>query len=683
MPSADTGPVSLEHVLIDLAAVFALCVAAGVVFQRFKMPPIVGFLVIGALIGPNAVGLVSEEETVSSLAEVGVVVLLFAVGMELPLSQLARLRRPILIGGGLQIVGTVLSAAIICALFGMGWNQAMFLGFLLSLSSTAALTKVLVDHGEFSTPHGRFAMAIAIAQDLAVVPMILLIPMLVGEAKGKQTGGALATLENLALLLLVLASARFVLPRILALVSRTRSRELFVLALAAICLAMAVVTARLGMSMALGAFLAGILLADTDFHGHAVAEVEPFRDALASLFFVSIGMLFDPAAIVESPWSVLAALVMVIAGKAAIVALAARALGQPGWVGVRSGLLLAQVGEFSFVLAQVGGGTDVLPEHTYKIFLVVAVMSIASTPLLHQFGRWLVTRRRGREGAVTKADDTLKDHAIVIGYGPTGRTVVSALTGLGLRVVALEMNATTVRQERSRGVPIEAGDATRASVLKKLGIERARILVLAVNDVAAAQRIAQVATQIAPQVHVLARSVYIGEIDGLQKAGADEVVPQELEASVEILVRVLRRFLVADDEIGRRISDVRTAAGGLSKSAPVARLEAARIAEFLPGLSIGVHRVADGAFVLSRTLAEAAMRKSTGCTIVAVRRGTENLPAITPDTVLQTGDTVVVLGPQERLADCAAMFASPGSARDDAPVPQVAGATGADGASRR
>jgi CPA2 family monovalent cation:H+ antiporter-2 len=675
--------VPLEHILTDLAAVFALCVAAGVVFQRLKMPPIVGFLVIGAVLGPNSIGLVGEEATVSSLAEVGVVVLLFAVGMELPLSQLARLRRTILIGGGLQIAGTVLLAAVICALFGMGWNQALFLGFLLSLSSTAALTKVLVDHGEFSTPHGRFAMGIAIAQDLAVVPMILLIPMLVGEASGKPSGGALATLENLALLAIVLAVAHFVLPKVLELVSRTRSRELFVLTLAALCLAMAVVTARLGMSMALGAFLAGILLADTDFHGHAMAEVEPFRDALASLFFVSIGMLFDPAVIVDSPWSVLGALVMVIAGKAAIVAFAARVLGQPGWVGVRSGLLLAQVGEFSFVLAQVGGGTDVLPERTYKIFLVVAVLSIASTPLMHQFGRWLVTRHRGRESGVTKVTDTLKDHAIVIGYGPTGRTVVQALTALGLRVVALELNATTVRQERARGVPIEAGDATRASVLKKIGIERARILVLAVNDSVAAQRIAQVATLIAPQVHVLARAVYIGEIEGLQQAGADEVVPQELEASVEILVRVLRRFLVADDEIGRRVADVRTAAGGLSKNAPIARLEAARIAEFLPGLGIGVHRVAAFAFVVGRTLAELAIRKTTGCTIVAVRRGIDNLPAITPETVLQVGDAVVVIGPQTRLADVAAMFASPGSMRDDAPLPQVANATGENGAARR
>ncbi|MGE3354495.1 MAG: cation:proton antiporter, partial [Planctomycetota bacterium] len=408
------GQVVLEPILLELSLLFALCVAAGVLFQRFRLPPIVGFLAIGALIGPHSIGLVQHEEMVQQLAEVGVVVLLFAVGMEVPLGQLARLKRTILLGGGLQIVGTVLAAAAVGWLCGIGWNEAVFLGFLLSLSSTAALTKILVDNGEFSSPHGRLAVGIAIAQDLAVVPMILLIPMLVGTGGGDGAGGGIVkTLENLAILVAVLTAAHFLIPKLLDLVSRTRSRELFVLTLATLCLSMAVVTAHLGMSMALGSFLAGILLADSEFHGHAAAEVEPFRDALASLFFVSIGMLFDPETIVAAPLLVLVALLAVIGGKAAVVALAARALGQPGWVRLRAGLLMAQVGEFSFVLAQVGGGTDVLPQQTYKVFLVVAVRSIASTPMLHAFGRWRVVRSRGREGAASKPDDALRDHAIV------------------------------------------------------------------------------------------------------------------------------------------------------------------------------------------------------------------------------------------------------------------------------
>lgn len=658
---------SLETILFELALLFALCVAAGVVFQRLRMPPIVGFLAIGALLGPHAIGLVQNEQTVDKLAEVGVVVLLFAVGMELPLGQLARLRRTILLGGGVQIAGTVVAAALACWLWGMQWNQAVFLGFLLSLSSTAAVTKILVDHGEFSAPHGRLSIGIAIAQDLAVVPMILLIPMLVGS--GEQGGGVVTTLENLAILVAVLAAAHFLVPRILDRVSRTRSRELFVLTLATLCLSMAVITAHLGMSMALGAFLAGILLADSDFHGQAAAEVEPFRDALASLFFVSIGMLFDPRTIVEAPGLVLIALLAVVGGKAVVVALAARVLGQPGWVQLRAGLLMAQVGEFSFVLVQVAGSTAALHARSEKVFLVVAVLSIASTPLLHAFGRWLVVRARGREGPAHRTgDDRLSDHAIVVGYGPTGRTVLQAMRALHLPVVASELNANTVRAERARGVPVVLGDAARASVLKSLGIERARVLVVAINDIEASRRITQLARHLAPNVHILARAIYIGEVPGLRRAGAHEVVPQELEASVEILVRVLRRFLVADDEIGRQVDAVRASAGGIDKAASVPRLEAAQLTEFIPGLQVGIYRVEERSAVTRKTLAQIGVRRATGCTVVAVRRGTQTLPVVVPETQLEAGDVVVVLGPGDRQGDVAAMFHAPAEV-EEPPAP--------------
>ena len=648
----------LEPVLLELALLFALCVAAGVLFHRFRMPPIVGFLVIGALVGPHAIGLVRHEATVQQLAEVGVVVLLFAVGMELPLRQLARLRRTILLGGGAQICGTVLIATAACYLAGIDWNHAVFLGFLLSLSSTAAVTKLLVDHGEFSTPHGRLSIGIAIAQDLAVVPMILVIPMLLGSDDGGS--GIVKTFENLAILVAVLAAAHFLIRRILDLVARTRSRELFVLTLAMLCLSMAVVTAHLGMSMALGAFLAGILLADSDYHGQAAAEVEPFRDALASLFFVSIGMLFDPETIIESPWLVVVALLAVMGGKAIVIALAARLLGQPAWVRIRAGLLMAQVGEFSFVLVQVGGGTNALDERAEKIFMIVAVLSIASTPLLHALGRRLVDRTHAGEGTEHRSgDDRLRDHAIVIGYGPSGRNVLQAMRSLQLPVVALEMNANTVKNERALGVPIVLGDATRTSVLRRVGIERARVVVVAINDAQATLRITQLARDMAPQAHVLVRSIYIDDVASLRRAGAQEVVPQELEASVEILVRVLRRFLVADDEVGRQVGHVRDMAGGIDKAASVARLEATRLAEFVPGLAVGIYRVAKGAAVAGRSLADAGVRRATSCTVVAVRHQAKTLPAITPETVLEPGDVAVVLGPEERQEEVAAMFHAP------------------------
>jgi len=651
----------LEEALLELALLFALCVVVAVTFHRLRLPPIVGFLVAGVLVGPNLIGLVHHEEMVRQLAEVGIVVLMFAVGLEVPFGQIARLRRTIVLGGGIQVLGTVVATAAVALLFGMSWQASVLLGFLLSMSSTAATTKMIVDQGELASPHGRIVLGVNIAQDLAVVPMILVIPLL--GASGGEGGSVLQSFVNLGLLMVAVGAGRLGVRPLVRLVARTRNRELFVLFLATWCLGFAVVTAHLGMSLALGAFLAGILLADSDHHSQAQAEIEPFRDAFASLFFVSIGMLFDWRTVLEAPVTVAGCLLAVIVGKAAVVWIAARQLGQPNWVRLRAALTMAQVGEVSFVLIQLGQKSKLLPDLAEKVFLVVAVLSIAVTPLLYAIGRRLAARARvDRASGKHDGDDVRKDHAIIVGYGPTGRTIAAGLHAAGIPFLISEMNAETVRVEKARGVPIVLSDCTRISALEALHVERAQMLVLAVNDAAATTRIAQLCRQLAPETHVLARSTYTAEASGLRAAGAHDVVPQELEASVEMLVRVLRRFLVADDEIARQVTSVRQCAGS-GRVAPHAPGEAASVAEFVPGIGFAVYRVQPGAACVGRTLADVGVRRATACSVVAVRRGETNLAAITPETMLEVGDTVVAIGPQTRLADAAAMFAEPAHGR--------------------
>lgn len=666
----------LEQVLVELTLLFALCVGVAVTFHRLRLPPIVGFLVAGVLVGPNAIGLVKHEDMVRDLAEVGIIVMLFAVGLEVPLRQLRRLRRAIFVGGAVQIVGTVGATAGICWLIGMSWPAAVFLGFLMSLSSTAASSKMLIDHGDLSAPHGRTVLGIAVAQDLAVVPMILLIPILGSMNVAEQALGgaaapsseaapnALGALTNFLTLAAILCLARLLVKPLLGLVCATRNRELFVLFLATWCLGLAAVTAHLGMSLALGAFLAGILLADCDHHSQAVAEVEPFRDAFASMFFVSIGMLFNWRTIADAPGTVTAIVCAVVCGKALLIALAAQLLGQPFWVRIRAALTLAQVGEFSFVLVQLGDLSNLLPKSAEALFVVAAVVSIASTPLLYELGRKLALRARnsssvGAAAGVRSVADERRVDAIVIGYGPTGRTVAAGLEAAKIPYVIAEMNAATVRAERARGVPIVLADATRVSVLNNLGLAKAQLVVLAINDAMATRRVAQLVSMHAPNAHVLARVSYNNEVGPMQRSGAHEVVPQELEASVEMLVRVLRRFLVADDEIGRQVRSVRVKAGGVGRASPVPSAEALEIAEFVPGLGFAVRRVAAGSPVAGHALRDSGVRRHTACTVVAVRRGDKNLLLIDQDTVLEVGDTVVVIGPQSRLLDAAAMFAEP------------------------
>jgi CPA2 family monovalent cation:H+ antiporter-2 len=534
------------------------------------------------------------------------------------------------------------------------------LAFLLTLSSTAAATKMLVDHGELGAPHGRTVLGIAVAQDLAVVPMIVVIPLLAASGVAAPGEPVADALLNLAALAGVVAVAKLAVKRVVRVVCATRNRELFVLFLATWCLGFAAITAYLGMSLALGAFLAGVLLADSDYHSQAASEVEPFRDAFASLFFVSIGMLFDWGTIAAAPWTVFGVVVAVVVGKAAIVAAAAWALGQPFWVRIRAGLTLAQVGEFSFVLVQLGKDNGLLEGPAEALFVVAAVASIAATPLLYALGGHLAARARraaGGPGPASVADERA-EHAVIVGYGPTGRVVASGLEAAGIPFVVAEMNAATVRAEKARGVPIVLADATRMSVLNSLGVARAQLVVLAVNDAAATRRIAQLVRQSAPNAHILARAAYETEVAPLQQSGAHEVVPQELEASVEMLVRVLRRFLVTDDEVGRQVRSVRARAGVGGRASPVPSGEVDDVAGFVPGLGFAVQRVQEGSLVAGRQLKDAGVRRSTGCSVVAIRRGDESIAAIHPDTALEVGDVVVVIGPRLRLPDAAEMFAA-------------------------
>lgn len=646
----------LDPVLLELALLFGLCIAVALVFHRLKMPPMVGFLASGALVGPNAFGLVSHPELVEHLAELGVVVLLFTVGIELSNVQIARLRRPVMVGGSIQILGTVVLGSLLAVFSSVDIGQAIFLGFLLSLSSTAAITKLLGDKGELSAPPGRMAVSICIAQDLAVVPMILVLPLLAGgDGSFVDTMGEV--LSALMYLTLTAVGARFMMPPILDLVSRTRSRELFVLAVITLCLSVAIITAHLGLSLALGAFIAGFVLGQSEYQHQAVSEVEPFRDALSSLFFVSIGMLFDYRVIMEAPGMVSVSLLAVIFGKLLFAYLAIRALRMPRWLSLRSGLMLAQVGEFSFVVAQVARNEGLMPPELEKIFYLVAVLSIAATPFLFGWGKKL-TRRRGqneRESTSSRRSDELSEHAIIVGFGPAGQTLARSLRSLEIPYHAIEMNAETVKSRKAAGESISFGDATRPMVLKAAGIARARILVLAINDAEATRRIAAQARRVAPHLYILARATFLGEVPLLDRVGVDEVVPQELETSVELTVRALRRFLVPDDEVGRQVKGIRDLAFGIRKEAP-RDVQASLISDSVPGLGVKIFKVEEGSEVAGLELQKAELRRRAGLNVIGMKRGNQTFLEMSPDSVLMPGDLVVVVGSENRMENAGVMF---------------------------
>jgi len=536
--------------LRDLVVLFGASIAVVYGFNRLRLPAVVGFLVAGALLGPYGLDVVDNVARVEVFAEVGVVLLLFTIGVEFSLGQLRSLRT--VAGAGLLQIGSaiVLSALAVIA-FGLPLNQGVFWGFLAAMSSTAVVLKMVTERGETNSPHGRLIIGVLIVQDLAVVPMMVLTPVLGGRGEA----GLLAVLWSVAkaalAVLLILVAARYLVPRLLIEVVRSRSRELFVITIILVCLGIAWLSSLAGLSLALGAFIAGLIISESEYSHQAMAEILPFRDSFNSLFFISIGMLLDLRILLAHPVLVMGLVVALVAGKMVTTAGAAVATGYSWRAAVLTGIALAQVGEFSFILAKVGKSVGLLPGESFQVFLTVSVLTLLLTPFLLQASPRLAT---GSHGVLPRH---LWDHTIIAGYGVNGRNLAQVLRETEIPFVVVDVDGEAVRQEHKKGIPIVFGDITHPQVLRRLGIQDARALVLAISDPIATRRAVTVARQLSPAIHIIARTRYLREIEDLRGTGADQVVPEEFETSIEIFSLVLQHYRMPVRVIAEKAERIR------------------------------------------------------------------------------------------------------------------------------
>lgn len=556
-----------SDLLGDLLVIFAVGVAAVTILRQLKLPPIAGFILAGTLVGPHALGWVKERQQVETLAEIGVALLLFGIGLELQLARLRRMWQPVLIGGALQVGLTTFIAAGIAAQMGLGLRSSIFLGFILAASSTAIVLRGLTSRGELEAPHGRLTLGVLIFQDLSVVPMILALPLLAGTDLAPGSTLLLAALKAGAVLAGVLVAAWFIVPRLLHLIAQTRQRDLFVLTVFLVCIGTAWVAAYAGISLALGAFLAGLVVAGSDYRHQALAELIPFREVLTSLFFVSVGMLLDPSVLWRAPAAVFGLLAAIMFGKFNIMILATRLMRMPPRVCVLASAALAQVGEFAFVLLHAAKGSDLVPPGLAQPLLPAIILSMLITPVALALGpalaasaaRWPLMQRLGIRGTqdMVAAAAPLSGHVIIAGLGVAGEELARSLRACGIAHVIVDLNPDNVRRAAAAGEPAYFGDITSPEVLQHLGATRAREIVLVINDPNAAERAAAAIRGVAPQVHVLVRARYLGDVDALMRAGASEVVPAELEAAVEVTARVLARHSVDAGAIDEQLARVR------------------------------------------------------------------------------------------------------------------------------
>jgi CPA2 family monovalent cation:H+ antiporter-2 len=652
------------NILATLVILFGAAVATVLLFRHFKLPSVIGFLVAGILVGPSGLGLISATHHIEQAAEVGVILLLFTIGIELSLSELRRILQLLLVGGGLQVGLTILCVALLSTGFGIPLHQALFFGFLVSLSSTAILIKLLMDAGEMETPHGKTTIGILIFQDLCIVPLMLFTPIL---AKGGFPGSAgWVLLKALAVVIGAHLLARKLVPWIFALVVRTRSRELFILTIIFIGFGTAWATAAAGLSLALGAFIAGLAISESAYSHQVMGDIIPFRDAFMSLFFVSVGMLLDLSTVFAEPLLAAGLTAAIVLVKAGIAALVCVILGLSLRIAITVGLALAQVGEFSFVLSQVGLKEGLLTEHSYQLFLAASVATMLLTPLCQRVAvpvadtlvRLAPTRlARGRRRLTgRKGLRTLRDHVVIAGYGLNGRNLATTLRHLDIPHIVVDSNPYTARDEHGHGEAIVLGDATQEDVLRHLRIDTARILVVAISDAAASRRIVSQARRLNAVLHIIVRTRYLAEVEPLCQLGANEVVPEEFETSVEILARSLRVFMLPEDVIDDRIASVRRDGYAMLRSASRRHGHALGISAYLSGAEISTLQVKAGSSLDGSRLSAGLLRSRSGATILAIKRGDDITPNPDPVWELAAGDLVLLLGTPEQLQAAARLF---------------------------
>ncbi len=637
------------HFLKDLLIVFALGGLVVYALRALKLPPIVGLLVAGAAMGPHGLSLVEDSHRVEVLAEIGVVLLLFTIGLELSLGQLLKMWRMLLFGGGGQVLACIVLVALATSFRGEGFGKPLFFGFLAALSSTAIVLRTFTERAQLGTPLGRIVLGVLLFQDLCIVPLMLVTPLLAGRGDGASSL-LLTLLEALVVVVAVVVFARRLVPALLLRVVQSRSRELFLTFLLVLCLGTAYLTSLAGLSLALGAFLAGLAVSESEYSHQALAEAIPFRDAFGSLFFVSIGMLMDVRFVAREPLLVLAVLVALVLIKTVTAALPALLLGFPVHLSLNAGLALAQVGEFAFVLSRSGLELGLIDEAENQVFLAASVLSMLLTPFLIYAGGELARRLphgpiAGHVGPVDEGSPLpVSDHVVIAGYGVNGQNLARALSLAGITYAIVEMNPETVRAARARGEPMHYGDCTRVAVLEALGIERARMYVVAISDAASTRQTTSLARSLSPGLDILVRTRFVAEVEELRRLGANEVIPEEFETSIEIFARVLHRFDVPKNMILDAVARVR---GGmydmLRGTSRTPRSLTSKISGF-DALEFERFELREGSSAIGRTLSELELRRTTGATVLAVKRGGTVHSSPSGDFCLQASDIIVVLG---------------------------------------
>ncbi len=646
--------------LQDIIILLGFSVIVVFVLQRFKIPSILGFLITGVLIGPFGLSMINAVDEIEIMSEIGVILLLFVIGMELSLKQLISMRKTVLIGGFIQVGLSVLLAALVYKFLDFQWNESVFVGFLFSLSSTAIVLNILQDRNELSELQGRNALGILIFQDLIVVPMMLLTPIMAGQDNDIGTEVLTLLFKTILVIIFTYVSARYIVPWFLLRVVRTKNKELFLLTTISICFTVTFITSEAGLSLALGAFLAGLIISESEYSHQATGTVIPFKVLFTSIFFISIGMMLDLNFVIDHAGIIVLLVLFVFIVKSLVASLAVAVLKYPPRIIILTGLALFQIGEFSFILSKVGVSHGLLSYETNQYFLSVSIITMFMTPFVIQYSDKIASvllrifsgekhkQDFNELSAKNKKSESAENHLVIIGFGINGKNLVRVANHVDIPYVIIEHDADLVRKEKKNGEPIIFGDATESHILNLANVKNARIIVIAISDSNAAQHVISSIRDISKSVHIIVRTRYVEHIDDYIEKGADEVVSEKFETSIEIFSRVLHNYLIPVHKLDHLINKIR--ADNYDSLQTEKKLSVLTRTTEIPDFNIvSVRILADSGKVVGKTIFEAHIRREFGISILAILRNKKMINTISPQEKILQNDVVYISGDQEHI----------------------------------
>jgi len=639
-------------ILIDIVIIFAFSTVVNYLFTKIKIPTIIGYLLTGIVVGPYFFGIIRSPHDIEFMAEIGIILLMFTIGLEFSLNHLIKIRKIVFFGGFIQLLVTAGITMLAAQMYDMSWQSALFIGFLTALSSTALVLKILQERGELTPNFGRTFVGFLVFQDIILIPLILLTPMLGGRTSNIGMELFVLAVKSVGIISMVLIGNRWIMPKVLHLIALTKNKELFLMSILLICLAVALLTFELGMSLAFGAFLGGLMISRSEYSQDAFSHLLPFKDTFTSFFFVSIGMLLDMEFVVNNIGMVLLTVALVIAIKSFVAGGTAFLLGHTFRGTIVVGLAMAQIGEFSFILAKTGQNYDILTDYYYQLFLAVTIMTMIASPFLIMISKPAANLMlklplpemmvKGMFPLKEIEVPEMQNHIVLIGKDSRSLNLSRMARHMKLPYVSVVFDPAEVKRRQLKGESVIYGDAMNEPILRKAYTQTAEVVVISIGETITALGIIEKVRQMNKHAHIIVRSKYVSNIEDFYNMGANQVIPEEFETAIDLFEMVLKKLLLSKQEIDSAISRIRDDNYGIFREKDES--SAVILTEMIPDVEIMALRAGNYSLFPGNSLREINLRRLHGLTVVAVKRNGKIMENPRAGFIFEPDDIVYVLG---------------------------------------